>query len=48
VPNLFGADDDASWDAQFAAMETDEGYRSLQLAIVEEFASSDREAWWLC
>lgn len=35
VPNLCGAEANASWDAQFAAMETGEGYRSLQLAIAE-------------
>jgi Arc/MetJ-type ribon-helix-helix transcriptional regulator len=32
-------------DAQFAAMERDESYRSLQLAIAEEFVPLDREAW---
>lgn len=37
---------DRSWvDAQFAAMETDEEYRTMQLAIAEEFAPLDREAW---
>jgi Arc/MetJ-type ribon-helix-helix transcriptional regulator len=32
-------------DAQFAAMESDEGYRSLQLVIAEEFVPLEREAW---
>ncbi len=31
-------------DAQFAAMEGDESYGSLQLAIAEEFVPLDREA----
>jgi Arc/MetJ-type ribon-helix-helix transcriptional regulator len=35
-----------SWlDAQFAAMESDESYRSLQLTIAEEFVPLDRETW---
>jgi Arc/MetJ-type ribon-helix-helix transcriptional regulator len=32
-------------DAQFAPMESDEGYRSLQLAIAQEFVPLEREAW---
>jgi Arc/MetJ-type ribon-helix-helix transcriptional regulator len=32
-------------DAQFAAMESDEGYRTLQLTIAEEFVPLDRETW---
>ena len=35
-------------DAQFAAMADDEGYRALTLAIEEEFAMSDWEAFELC
>lgn len=31
-------------DAQFAAMADDEEYRTLNLALAEEFASSDWEA----
>jgi len=31
-------------DAQFAAMANDEEYRTLNLALAEEFASSDWEA----
>lgn len=31
-------------DAQFAAIADDEEYRTLNLALVEEFASSDWEA----
>lgn len=35
-----------SWlDAQFAVMENDESYRSLQFTIAEEFVPLDREAW---
>ncbi len=32
-------------DAQFAAMASDEKYRSMQLSIAEEFAPYDRETW---
>jgi Arc/MetJ-type ribon-helix-helix transcriptional regulator len=32
-------------DAQFAPMESDESYRSLQLAIAEEFVPLEKEAW---
>jgi hypothetical protein len=46
MPNVTEASIQTTWvDAQFAAMESDEGYRSLQHTIVEEFASSDREGW---
>ncbi len=34
-------------DAQFAAMAGDEGYRALSLAIADEFAASDWEAFEL-
>ena len=46
MSSVIAANAQEAWlDAQFAAMETDEDYRSLQLAIAEEFMSLDREAW---
>lgn len=37
---------DRSWvDAQFEAMQADESYCALQLAIAEEFAPFERETW---
>lgn len=32
-------------DAQFEAMQDDEGYYAMQLAIAGEFASFERETW---
>lgn len=34
-------------DAQFIAMDGDEAYQALQLAIAAEFAAADWEAWQL-
>lgn len=37
---------DRNWvDAQFEAMRADESYCAMQLAIAEEFAPFEREAW---
>lgn len=37
---------DRNWiDAQFEAMQADESYRAMQLAIAEEFAPFERETW---
>jgi len=45
VEELLREAERARLDAQFAAMSEDQEYQALQLAIAEEFASADREAW---